>query len=97
MDLALALIAAVLAATAVTWLIFRLSRSVERWTQSQVALLWIVGIVAVALLATETAHDQTVTDHYTSRCLPGRDANCRSTGAPRVSVITGLILDKFNG
>lgn len=84
-DLALALIASLIAATAVTWLIFRLSRSVERWTRAQFVLFWIGGIGAIALFAMGTAHVQTTADHYTTRCLPGRDANCRATGVPRVS------------
>ncbi len=85
MDLALALIAALIAATAITWLIFRLSRSVEQWTVAQFVLLWIVGIAAIALFATGTAYVQTTADHYTARCVPGRDANCRASGEPRVS------------
>lgn len=85
MDLALALVAALIAASAVTWLIFRLSRSVGQWTLAQVVLLWILGIGAAAFFATATAHVQTMADHYTARCVPGRDANCRATGAPVVS------------
>ena len=85
MDLALALIAALIAAVAVTWLILRLTRSVERWTLAQFAWLWIVGIGAIALLAAGTGHVQTTSEQFTTRCIPGRDANCRATGSPRVS------------
>lgn len=85
LDLVLPLLAATIAATAGTWLLFRLSRGVERWTGRQLALVWLCGLCAVVVLGVATAHVPTTKDLYTARCDPARDPACRATAAPQVS------------
>lgn len=85
MDLVVPLLAALISAAAVTWLIFRLSRQVDGWTGRQFALVWLFGACAVILLLIATAHVPKGHELVTTRCDPARDTNCRATAAPQVS------------
>ena len=86
MDVLLPLAAALLSASAVTWLMFYLSRGVDRWTARQLSLCWLCGLAAAIALLVATAHVPKHRELIPTRCDPARETGCRATGAPRISV-----------
>ena len=85
MDLALPLLAALLSAAAITWLIFSLSRRVAAYTGRQFTFVWVCGVCLVVALFVATAHVPKGHELIATRCDPARDANCRATAGPQVS------------
>ena len=85
MDVLLPIAAALLSASAVTALIFYLSRGVDRWTARQMSLCWITGLAAIFVLLVATANVPKHRELIPTRCDPAREDGCRATGAPRIS------------